>query len=68
MTTATPAVQHCYTTGSANNRLHYLDYGGAGRPLVLMHGVTGNAWNWYQVAAGLTDRRIFYALFFRGYG
>jgi pimeloyl-ACP methyl ester carboxylesterase len=68
MTTATPAVQHCYTTGSANNRLHYLDYGGAGRPLVLMHGVTGNAWNWYQVAAGLTDRRHVYALDFRGYG
>ncbi|MDJ0924926.1 MAG: alpha/beta hydrolase [Acidimicrobiia bacterium] len=68
MTTATPNVQHRYTTGSAGNRLHYLDYGGTGRPLVAMHGVTGNAWNWYAVAAALTDRRHVYAMDFRGYG
>lgn len=68
MTTATPIVQHCYTTGSSDNRLHYLDYGGTGRALVLMHGVTGHAWNWYETAAGLTDRRHVYALDFRGYG
>jgi pimeloyl-ACP methyl ester carboxylesterase len=68
MTTATPTVQHRYTTGRSGNRLHYIDYGGTGRPLVAMHGVTGNAWNWYAVAAGLTDRRHVYALDFRGYG
>jgi pimeloyl-ACP methyl ester carboxylesterase len=68
MTTATPTVQHRYTTGKSGNRLHYIDYGGTGRPLVAMHGVTGNAWNWYAVAAGLTDRRHVYALDFRGYG
>lgn len=68
MTTTTPAARHCYTTGSADNRLHYLDYGGTGRPLVLLHGVTGHAWNWYKVAAGLTDHRHVYALDFRGYG
>jgi len=67
-TVTTPNAQHCYTTGSSGNRLHYLDYGGSGRPLVAMHGVTGHAWNWYKVAAGLTDHRRVYALDFRGYG
>lgn len=68
MTTVTPSAQHRYTTGASGNRLHYLDYGGNGRPLVAMHGVTGNAWNWYSVAGALTDRRHVYALDFRGYG
>lgn len=66
--TTTPSVQHCYTSGASGNRLHYLDYGGTGRPLIAMHGVTGNAWNWYEVAAGLGDKRHVYALDFRGYG
>ena len=33
-----------------------------------MHGVIGNAWNWYTVAAGIRDRRRVLALDFRGYG
>ncbi len=68
MTTKTPSVRHLYTTGASENRLHYIDFGGTGRPLIAMHGVTGNAWNWYKVAEGLTDRRHVYALDFRGYG
>ncbi|GMQ94081.1 MAG: hypothetical protein BMS9Abin12_1565 [Acidimicrobiia bacterium] len=68
MTTTTPTARHCYTTGSAGGRLHYLDFGGTGAVLILMHGVTGHAWNWYEVAAGLSDRRHVYALDFRGYG
>lgn len=68
MTTTTPIARHCYTTGSSGNRLHYLDYGGSGRTLVTMHGVTGHAWNWYEVAGGLADHRRVYALDFRGYG
>jgi len=66
--TITPSVRHCYTSGSSGSRLHYIDYGGTGRTLVAMHGVTGNAWNWYDVAAGLGDKRHVYALDFRGYG
>ncbi|MFV2000781.1 MAG: alpha/beta fold hydrolase [Acidimicrobiia bacterium] len=68
MKTTTPAARHGYTTGSADNRLHYLDFGGTGPALILMHGVTGHAWNWYEVASQLNDRRHVYALDFRGYG
>ena len=64
----TPNVQHGYTTGAQGNRLHYLDYGGDGSTLICMHGVIGNAWNWYTVAAGIRDRRRVLALDFRGYG
>lgn len=64
----TPSVQHGYTTGAGGARLHYLDYGGEGTTLICMHGVIGNAWNWYAVAAGLRDRRRVLALDFRGYG
>lgn len=68
MTKTAPIARHRYTTGSAGGRLHYLDFGGTGADLILMHGVTGHAWNWYEVAAGLNDRRHVYALDFRGYG
>ncbi|MCZ7531982.1 MAG: alpha/beta hydrolase [Acidimicrobiia bacterium] len=66
--TITPSVRHAYTTGASENRLHCIDFGGTGRPLIALHGVTGNAWNWYKVAEGLADRRHVYALDFRGYG
>lgn len=64
----TSSVRHNYVTGADGNRLHYLDFGGSGRNLVCMHGVIGNAWNWAEVAAGLTDRRRVLALDYRGYG
>ncbi len=64
----TSEVRHGYATGSQGNRLHYLDYGGEGTPLICMHGVTGNAWNWHAVAADIRSRRRVLALDFRGYG
>ncbi len=64
----TPSVRHGYTTGAQGNRLHYLDYGGEGTTLICMHGVIGNAWNWYEVASGISDRRRVLALDYRGYG
>ena len=64
----TSEVRHGYAAGAEGNRLHYLDYGGEGRTLICMHGVTGNAWNWAAAAAGLRSRRRVLALDFRGYG
>ena len=64
----TRSVRHGYTTGAQGNRLHYVDYGGNGTTMICMHGVIGNAWNWYAVASGLSDRRRVVALDFRGYG
>lgn len=64
----TASVRHGYTTGARGNRLHYLDYGGAGTTLICMHGVIGNAWNWSAVADGIKAGRQVLALDFRGYG
>ena len=63
----TPSVGHSYATGASGNRLHYVDFGGDGTPLIGLHGVIGNAWNWYGVAAGVGSRRVL-GLDMRGYG
>ena len=59
---------HFFVEGAAGNRLHGLDFGGEGPTLVCLHGVTGNAWNWYAVALGVRAHRRVVALDFRGYG
>jgi pimeloyl-ACP methyl ester carboxylesterase len=64
----TPNVRHGFSTGADDNLLHYLDYGGEGLPLVLLHGVTGHAWLWWEVAARLTTSRRVLALDLRGCG
>ena len=67
-TLATAEVGHFFVPGAAGNRIHGLDFGGDGPALVCLHGVTGNAWNWYSVALGLRSHRRVVALDFRGYG
>lgn len=49
-------------------RIHALDFGGSGRPGILLHGVGGQAWMWHGVAPGLTALGRILALDFRGYG
>jgi pimeloyl-ACP methyl ester carboxylesterase len=49
-------------------RLHVLDFGGSGRPIVLLHGVGGNAWTWLEVAPALAGAGLVLAPDFRGYG
>jgi len=48
--------------------LHYLDYGGDGFPLILLHGLTGYAHSWDEIAEPLTDSHHVYALDQRGHG
>jgi pimeloyl-ACP methyl ester carboxylesterase len=51
-------------------RLHHLLWNsgiGAGRPLVCLHGVTGQAWAWAAFAGELASRPVF-ALDLRGHG
>ena len=52
------------------NRLkfHYLDWGGDGPPLVMLHGLTGHAHTWDHTAAALSARYHVYALDQRGHG
>lgn len=50
-------------------KLHYLDFGGAGKPaLVCIHGLTGNAHNFDALAPHLTPRYHVLALDVRGRG
>ncbi len=48
--------------------LHYLDWGGDGPPLVMLHGLTGHAHTWDHTAAALSDRYHVLALDQRGHG
>jgi esterase len=49
-------------------RFHYLDWGGDGAPLVMLHGLTGHARTWDHTAAALSDRYHVLALDQRGHG
>ena len=49
-------------------RLHHLDHGGSGVPIVLIHGVLGHAHIWDATVDTLHDAGHVYALDLRGYG
>lgn len=49
-------------------RLHYLDWGGHGEPLLLIHGWGSNAHVFDDLAPRLTDRFHVIALTLRGFG
>src|ERR1700749_3989976 len=49
-------------------KLHYLDWGGPGIPLVMLHGFTGHAHTWDHTAAALSDKYRVLALDQRGHG
>ena len=49
-------------------RLHTLDHGGSGRPIVLLHDVGASAWTWRDVAAPLSLWGRVIAVDLRGHG
>jgi pimeloyl-ACP methyl ester carboxylesterase len=49
-------------------KLHYLDWGGPGIPLVMLHGFTGHAHTWDRTAAALSHDYRVLALDQRGHG
>src|SRR5688500_2775063 len=49
-------------------RLHYLDWGGAGPPIVLLHGLRDQAHEWDPIAPALTPLGRVLALDQRGHG
>jgi pimeloyl-ACP methyl ester carboxylesterase len=49
-------------------RFHYLDWGGDGPPLVMLHGFTGHAHTWDHTARALADQYRVLALDQRGHG
>ena len=48
--------------------VHYIDFGGEGSPLVLVHGLGGNALNWMDVGPGLAAAHHTVALDLAGFG
>jgi len=65
MAAAAPTSRHLELSGL---KFHYLDWGGDGPPLVMLHGLTGHARTWDHTAAALSDRYHVYALDQRGHG
>lgn len=53
---------------SGDLRLHYYDWGGPGRPLVLLHGVLAHGYVWHALAPQLRPRYRPIALDQRGHG
>jgi pimeloyl-ACP methyl ester carboxylesterase len=64
---ATAEVRHRFLQ-TPELRLHVLEFTGAGRPAVCLHGVTGNAFGWQRVAAGLSGTSRVVAMDLRGHG
>jgi pimeloyl-ACP methyl ester carboxylesterase len=53
----------------SGDRIHYLDWGGAEPPgVVLVHGLASSAWSWTPVARRLAARRRSVAMDLRGHG
>jgi pimeloyl-ACP methyl ester carboxylesterase len=65
MPTSSPASRYLELDGL---KLHYLDWGGPGIPLVALHGFTGHAHTWDSTAAALSERYRVLALDQRGHG
>lgn len=60
-------VQHAFADVSGL-RLHRLEFGGSGQPILCLHGVTGHAWVWHDVAGHLLPVGRVVSLDLRGYG
>jgi pimeloyl-ACP methyl ester carboxylesterase len=51
------------------DRIHFLDWGGVGRPgVLLVHGLSNTAWSWAPVARRLRSERHVVAVDLRGHG
>ena len=48
--------------------VHYVDFGGAGKPLLMVHGLGGNALNWMAVGPALAERHHAIAIDLAGFG
>ena len=48
--------------------VHYAEFGGSGRPIVLVHGLGGSHLNWIAVAPRLADHGRVYAVDLAGHG
>lgn len=55
-------------TADLDGPVHYVDHGGEGEPIVLVHGLGGSHVNWCGVAPRLAKRRRVFAIDLPGFG
>jgi pimeloyl-ACP methyl ester carboxylesterase len=55
-------------TADLDGIVHYVEFGGAGAPLVCVHGLGGSALNWMAVAPTLAEQNRVLGLDLRGFG
>jgi pimeloyl-ACP methyl ester carboxylesterase len=57
-----------HKTADLDGPVHYLDFGGTGKPLLMVHGLGGSALNWMAVAPEIAKRYHAVALDLAGFG
>ena len=57
-----------HKTVDLDGPVHYLDFGGDGKPLLMVHGLGGNALNWMAVGPALAENHRVLALDLIGFG
>jgi pimeloyl-ACP methyl ester carboxylesterase len=57
-----------FTAHLLGGPVHYVDYGGLGPAMVLVHGLGGSTLNWLDAAPGLSGRNHVYAIDLIGFG
>ena len=57
-----------HRTVDLDGPVHYVDFGGDGQPLLMIHGLTGSALNWMAVGAELSKNHHALALDLAGFG
>ncbi len=66
---AAAAPEGYVVTVGAGYRIHFLDWGGSGRPgVLLVHGLANTAWVWTPVARRICNVRAVVAMDLRGHG
>jgi pimeloyl-ACP methyl ester carboxylesterase len=57
-----------HKTADLDGPVHYLDFGGAGKPLLMVHGLGGSALNWMAVGPEIAKNHHAVALDLAGFG
>ena len=57
-----------HKTANLDGPVHYIDFGGEGKPLLMVHGLGGNALNWMSVGPEIAKDYHAYALDLAGFG
>lgn len=57
-----------HKTADAGGPVHYLDFGGSGRPLLMVHGLGGSALNWLAVGDRIASSHRALAIDLAGFG